>query len=389
MLANSPAAVTGKAWHIDWDRLSPIVEAREVQKQQVLTMHRSGASVEQIAAVTDLSKGAVRRALASKSYEPREVPAAAPAAATKTEKPEPWVVLTGGELKRKPIQERRAIMTEAGSTVFYEASVNQIVAWRGVGKTNFALGLSGVFCSGGQILNFKTDRPRRVLYVDGELPLFQLQERARLFVSKEHEDNLFLFSPEMLKEPRGLNLLNPADADGLKEAVAQCKADVVILDSQSTLMNGDVLKSDFHEARQKLLRELRWMNACVIEMHHLGKNGTQRGLSKNDDILDVQMHLKKVDGWEPGDGLLFEMHYDKVRHAAQLSRGYHVMLQNGVWLRKDADDQVEVIRLLEAGKSERQVADELDIPKSTVHRIRTKARLARLNQTASAPPRVT
>jgi hypothetical protein len=204
---------------------------------------------------------------------------------TLTKKPDddptsPWAVITAGDLKRRDVPKRESIMTEDGSTLFYESSVNQIIAWRGVGKTNFALGLCGAFCNGGTILDFKADRPRRVMYLDGELPLFQLQERARQLVGAEYEDNLSMFSPELLAEPRALNLLDAGDADHLKEALVRSKSEIVILDSQSTLMAGDSNKAEFQEARQRLLRELRWLNLCVIEMHHLGKTGQQRGLSR-------------------------------------------------------------------------------------------------------------
>jgi len=231
---------------------------------------------------------------------------------------ETWVSSSASELVAEKIPPRLSVMEEKGAVLFYEKSINQILSWRGVGKTNFALGLADAIASGGRILDFQATRARRVLYVDGELPKAQLQERVRDLVAPEHRHNLRLFSPEMLKKPQGLNFLEDRDFSALQRVIGEHRTEVIFLDSQSTVMQGEAIKYDFQERHQTRMTALRLMGLTVIELHHVGKNGLQRGLSKNDDILDVQMHLKKVDGWEPGDGLLFEVAYDKVRHAAAL-----------------------------------------------------------------------
>src|SRR5207248_11394265 len=61
------------------------------------------------------------------------------------------------------------------------------------------------------LLGFKADRPRKVLYLDGELPLSQLQERVRDMVALENRRNVQLFNPEMLPTPRGIDLLHGGD----------------------------------------------------------------------------------------------------------------------------------------------------------------------------------
>jgi RecA-family ATPase len=294
----------------------------------------------------------------------------------------PWVPMTGDELIAQNIPERKTIVSENGSPLFYEASVNQILAWRGVGKTVFGLGLSDAIASGGKILDFQADRPRRVLYVDGELPKKQLQERVRDLVGKDCRHNVKLFNPEMLPVPRGLNLLNKADFYALQRMVEAHKTEVLILDSQSTLMSGDANESSFQEAQQEVLRTLRWMGLCIIQMHHVGKAGLQRGISRNDDILDVQMHLKKVQDWAPEDGLLFEIAYEKVRHAANLKSGYLVTRQNGLWICRPTEDTAEAADLFNKGKSVREIAKDMKISKTWAHKLLRKAEAAGLIQMA-------
>jgi putative DNA primase/helicase len=284
-----------------------------------------------------------------------------------------WTPLTAAELIAKYIAPRASILTERGSTLFYAGSVNQILAWRGVGKTMWAMALADAIAGGGQILGFKADRPRRVLYVDGELPLAQLQERARDLISPASLPNVRFFNPEMLDNPRGLNLLETGDFAALCRMVQHYSIEVVFLDSQSTLCPGDSNKSEFQEPHLRMMRHLRTLGLCVIEMHHEGKAGLQRGNSKNDDILDVQMQLKRVEDWESGDGLRFEMTFLKVRHAARLESGYHVTREDGLWVRRAANEVEQAAELFGMGRTVRQVATEMGCSTGKASKLRSQA----------------
>jgi RecA-family ATPase len=52
-----------------------------------------------------------------------------------------------------------------------------LYAWRGVGKTHVALGIGFAVASGGTFLGWQATAPRRVLYLDGEMPGASLQSR--------------------------------------------------------------------------------------------------------------------------------------------------------------------------------------------------------------------
>lgn len=299
--------------------------------------------------------------------QPLVVEAAAPTATVE------WTAQTATELAAAQYEPRLPILKEGDSDLFYERSVNQIMAWRGVGKTMFANALADAIAAGGRVLDFHAPTARRVLYLDGELPLPQLQERAMQLIRPSARDNVFFFNPEMLETPRGLNLTAEHDANALLRLIDKDKAEVLILDSQSTLMYGDTNDSKFQERRQDVLRQLRWKGLCIIEMHHLGKAGLQRGSSKNDDILDVQIKLDRVAEWEPEDGLLFEIKYEKVRHAARLETGYEVTFTDGKWVKQTSNLVQKVADLWKQNKPIRTIAKELDISKSRVERLKHKA----------------
>ena len=77
------------------------------------------------------------------------------------------------------------------------SSLSMIYAMRGVGKTWFALSLGVAISHGNDFLRFPVERPRRVLYIDGEMALADLQERIRA-LDPEPSDNLYLLPSESL-----------------------------------------------------------------------------------------------------------------------------------------------------------------------------------------------
>jgi hypothetical protein len=60
-----------------------------------------------------------------------------------------------------------------------ERSLAMLYAPRGVGKTLLSLSIGLAVASGCPLLRWQAPRQRRVLYVDGEMPLVSLQERLR------------------------------------------------------------------------------------------------------------------------------------------------------------------------------------------------------------------
>src|SRR5271170_4897696 len=61
-----------------------------------------------------------------------------------------------------------------------ERSLAMLYAPRGVGKTLLSLSIGLAVAGGCPLLRWHAPRKRRVLYVDGEMPLVSLQERLRL-----------------------------------------------------------------------------------------------------------------------------------------------------------------------------------------------------------------
>ena len=60
-----------------------------------------------------------------------------------------------------------------------EKGLSMLYAPRGIGKTLLALSIGLAVASGSNLLRWSSPRARRVLYVDGEMTMADLQERLR------------------------------------------------------------------------------------------------------------------------------------------------------------------------------------------------------------------
>ena len=114
-------------------------------------------------------------------------------------------------------------------------------------------------------------------------------------------------------------------------------------------------------------------------IHHAGKNDTQRGTSKKEDIVDTVIKLKHPANYDPTEGVRFEIHYEKNRgFYGEDAKSFEVKLVNEDVVEKwvsssippvNADIKNKIQELSESGLSISQIAEELDISKSAVGRI--------------------
>src|SRR5207247_575503 len=69
---------------------------------------------------------------------------------------------------------------------------------RGVGKTLLCLGITAALVTGTPFMKWPLTAPVGVLYVDGEMPLDDLRQRLRMFLTVPLKAPLFLLSSEMV-----------------------------------------------------------------------------------------------------------------------------------------------------------------------------------------------
>lgn len=258
-------------------------------------------------------------------------------------------------------------------------SLNMIYSWRGVGKTHCALGIGYAVASGGEFLGWKADKPRGVLYIDGEMPGNSLQERLKCIdhnCSNEFlDENFRLVTPDM---QTGImpDLATP-EGQAQIDALILPSTELIIIDNLSCLARSGGRENDaesWNSISQWALAK-RTQGVSVLFIHHAGKNKAQRGTSKKEDILDVVLTLKNPENYEPEEGAHFEVHFEKSRHihGKDVESFLAKLIQAGMDQRWEispliASNKSQIIELHLEGLSPTNIARKLDIDRSTVHR---------------------
>jgi len=252
---------------------------------------------------------------------------------------------------------------------------------RGMGKTFVGLSIAYAVASGGPALRWRAPKPRRVLYLDGEMPAATLQERLRRIVLgsvwQPPEDDFLRFLPADLFE---MGLPNIASEEGRALLERHAKGvDLVILDNLSCLASGmRENEADDWQPMQDLLLRLRRAGVAVLVIHHAGKGGQQRGTSRREDVMDTVIALRRPEDYDPQQGARFAVHLEKARgvmgEAAAPFEAQLIAAPDGglAWHVADlATAQRDRARaLLAEGLSVREVAEETGLSKSAVGRIR-------------------
>jgi hypothetical protein len=258
-----------------------------------------------------------------------------------------------------------------------EETINEVFAYRGLGKSMFVGSLIKILTTGGEFLGIRSSGGNRVLLVDGELPKRLLQSRLRSLVGKQTGG---LFRVRSLAKVK--NGYMPALADrGVQEqfvaALKGWRPNVIIFDTRTAIFQHDTNDAEQLMLVNQFLIRLRAEGYTVILTHHAGKNGSQRGRTDNDDPLDLIIQLNKRDGWTPGAGLEFSLAFEKVRYGDRLEGFDARYTTESGWERLEPSENRIVQALLE-GTSINRVAKDLRVG---VRRVMDAKALAEKNGT--------
>ena len=260
--------------------------------------------------------------------------------------------------------------------------LSMVYAWRGVGKTHFALGVAYAVAGGGQFLKWKADKPRRVVYIDGEMAGAGIKARLAAIVAStpdEHEPPEGFFKI-ITPDAQTLPLPDLASVDG-QLAFAPClqDAELIVVDNLSSLMRaGAENEGESWVPVADWALRMRKLGKAVLFVHHAGKGGQQRGSSRREDLMDVVIKLDHAKDYEPEKGAAFLIQFEKARHLSGAdARDIEVALtvdanNRQAWTWKDADlgmvDRILAMKAEFPEMSQSDIANELGINRSTVSR---------------------
>ncbi|PTX93472.1 hypothetical protein DB345_17855 [Spartobacteria bacterium LR76] len=262
---------------------------------------------------------------------------------------------------------------------FMEGDLGFIYAPRGLGKTWFALGLATAVANGRAFGPWTATAPRRVLYVDGEMPCEALDARiggmgeSRELIVLNHEE-LFHFTGEVL------NLATPAAQRALTGRLLAQGIGIVFLDNLSCLFSG-MKENDADDWESVLgwLLTLRRHRIAVVVVHHSGRNKeTMRGTSRREDAAFWVIRLDAVND-EQRDGAAFRSEFTKDRNSRREQSPYEwtfQTLESGVVeVKAIASSGLETLReWIACGlTSAEDIAREMGVSKGTISKMAQRA----------------
>ncbi len=247
----------------------------------------------------------------------------------------------------------------------------------GIGKSFLALGIAWAVASGGSFLGWRAPKPRRVLYVDGEMGAAELRDRLALFGSL----------PERLSivphdRPGGARL-DLGEEDGIVRLMAGWNdPQLLVLDTLSSLTpDRDPERRD---GLHCLLLHLKQSRRAVLMVDHANKRGTLNGTARRASAADLVMALRLPAPAAAGaacGNARFEIHFEKTRQrvplfpiTAELQTQDGAGAPTATW-RWDAACRVDrLAALVKQGLSRRDVCEALGIEQSWFFRLKAEAR---------------
>lgn len=277
-----------------------------------------------------------------------------------------------------------------------EQGLVMLYAYRGIGKTYVALGIAAAVANGGAFLRWRAPQPRRVLYVDGELPASTLKQRVNMILAglegcQPRSGAFQLVTPDLQKRP--MPDLATAEGQSLLEPLA-AEVDLIVLDNLSALCrSGSENDGEDWAPVQEWTLRLRRQGKSVLLVHHAGKNKAQRGTSRREDLLDTVITLRHPSDYSPSEGLRCEVHFEKTRSMlGQEAKPFEMKLETGpdgraVWFCRDLENikEQKAAELFAARMSVRDVAEELGISKSTAQRYRAQWKASQAEEMSQCP----
>jgi hypothetical protein len=267
-----------------------------------------------------------------------------------------------------------------------EASINMIYGWRGVGKSNFALGLVTAATTGEPIGPWDVVNPVNALYCDGEMAWQDLVDRLKGFSTKGRKGRLYIYSvafANSLGMPRA-NLLDEKWRMAMKDFLIDKDIKLWIADNIASLAPGidENSKQDWDPINQWFL-DLRFAGINTTFLHHENKEGGQRGTAAREDNIDISIQLCKPSNYFVEDGARFIVKFQKtrIRHEElHLIGDTEFSLETGdggnyFWTFKSLKKRikVEVLQRLDGGMGTTEIGKALGLSKGRVSQIKSEA----------------
>ncbi|HUV50116.1 MAG TPA: AAA family ATPase [Anaerolineae bacterium] len=293
------------------------------------------------------------------------------------------IILSANEFYKIDVPEKQELLFPW----LKEDSINLISGWRGCGKTWLALGILDAVSRGSNFGPWECKKSVSCLFLDGEMTIRDDRDRIENLKLHSARKNPLLFYSDAYANSMGLHRASLVDVDWrnlMKEILISRHVKLWVVDNIASLAPGldENAKQDWDIINQWLL-ELRFCGISTILLHHVSKDGRQRGTSAREDNLDTSIMLKAPYNYVPEDGARFILQFGKNRVDTKClhllsDQEFKLTLdenKNHIWTYGNikAETKTEILKLLDEGLSQTEITDILGIDKAYISRIRKKA----------------
>lgn len=133
--------------------------------------------------------------------------------------------------------------------------------------------LAHAVANGTQWLGFNVPEPKKVLYIQAELPNWQVASRMTQMFGDDPLPNVAFF------HTYGANLMEDDDLQGLLDAIQSYGAELVIIDPVANFWQGDENSSSSVNAFFDQITKIQKLNCAVVLVHHARKTDVNERLS--------------------------------------------------------------------------------------------------------------
>lgn len=295
------------------------------------------------------------------------------------------------------VKERAPLVLLNDQPMLRAESITELFAWRGTGKTMLSLGLGLHMAAGKNMPGLEIPNPCKVLYVEGELPKAQLLHRIKqLSADFTIPDGNFEVIGKSLhgKGQTAVSIKTETGRQAIEAAIERMGAEVLIVDSIASLAQINTNNEEQWLPIIQWMVDLRCKGMCVVYLQQAGKGGEQRGHSVSEDCLDLAIRLTAND--TNPDGAAFTMTFTKEREGSLTP--LRLKCTKGVWsldvdkpakktqpaTTKDEDRETLILEALNAGESQRQIAERFKVSLRDVNAINKLTKEATNNDSINA-----
>lgn len=261
-----------------------------------------------------------------------------------------------------------------------------IWAATGVGKTWLTLSLALAMAGAGKVWEWSSPKPRKVLLIDGEMNVQDLQERMRKLLDEggvrdfdmEALRSNLLLMPRQFQDPRAdfYDIASPESQERILKQMEEARAEVVIIDNLTTCADGLADENDATAFRSIMgfLLMMKQAGKTAILVHHANKAGTDaRGSTALEATFEVKLGLKRPKVSQ-ADTASFIAEFGKLR-----TRGADSVCRARVWTlgergwNVEEDEDTAETRVLDALRTlrfvnQKELGEALNMSQATISR---------------------